>query len=323
MENTMTNSWFVRREECPACTSLSFATIYQSRYDRPPIKDYLVDFYSPQGMVESEYLEGATYVLRECGVCGLIYQRDVPNKLLMERIYEHWIDPKKVFVRHLSQDGLEKYSYYAQEIMQIISYIGKMPSEVSVFDFGMGWGKWALMAKAFGCDSFGLEFSIERIQYAKGNGIKVINWDEIPKYRFDFINTEQVFEHLQDPLQTLRHLSSGLRTNGILKISVPGVNDIRRRLKIMDWSSPKGSKYSLNPVAPLEHINYFRRQSLVQMATQASLEETIIPIKIQYKYLTDWHKAKRILGNLFSPLYINIIKKQNYILLRKINSGRD
>lgn len=81
----MSNPWFVKREECPACTSKSFRTIYQSEYDKPPIKDYLEKFYSSQGMVEFEYLEGANYVLCDCNDCGLIFQKDIPNDSLMER----------------------------------------------------------------------------------------------------------------------------------------------------------------------------------------------------------------------------------------------
>jgi 2-polyprenyl-3-methyl-5-hydroxy-6-metoxy-1,4-benzoquinol methylase len=318
----MSNPWFVRREECPACASGNFRIIYQSQYDSPPIKEYLVDFYSPQGKVEFEYLEGAAYVLCECDICGLIFQRDIPNESLMERLYEHWIDPKKVCQRQ-KQDGLGYYSYYAQEIMQIIAYFGKDQSPLSFLDFGMGWGEWALMAKAFGCDSFGVELSSQRIQHAKSNGIKVINWDEIPQYRFDFINTEQVFEHIPEPLQTLHHLSRGLKTDGILKISVPTAHDIVRRLKIMDWKSTKGSKNSLNPVAPLEHINFFRRRSLDRMAIQAELEELLIPIKIQYRFVTDWYGPKKYVKNILLPLYRNILNKENYIFLRKVQPSRN
>jgi SAM-dependent methyltransferase len=90
----------------------------------------------------------------------------------------------------------------------------------------------------------------------------VITWDDIPKYRFDFINTEQVFEHIPEPLETLRHLIKSLETNGIIKISVPTANDVDRRLKIMDWEAPIDSRNSLDPVTPLEHINYFKRSSI-------------------------------------------------------------
>lgn len=265
----MSNLYFVNRDECPSCTSDSLKTIYQSPFDEPPIKDYLDDFYSPQGRIELEYLEKATYYLYECFGCGLIFQREIPNESLMERLYDYWIDPQKAFIQHQKKDALGHYSYYAQEIMQIIAYFKEVSSSLSFFDFGMGWGKWALMAKAFGCDSYGSELSKERIEYAKSNGIKVISWDEIPQHQFDFINTEQIFEHIPEPLQTLCHLKRALKPNGILKISVPIANDIERRLRIMDWEALKGTKNSLNPIAPLEHINFFRRKSLVKMASVA------------------------------------------------------
>jgi SAM-dependent methyltransferase len=282
-----------------------------------------VDFYSLQGGAEFEYLEGVAYILCECDACGLIFQKDVPNEALMERLYEHWIYSQKAHGQHEPQEDLAYYSYYAQEIMQIIAYFGKNPSSLSFLDFGMGWGEWALMVKAFGCDSFGLEISIKRIQHAILNGIKVIDWDAIPQFRFDFINTEQVFEHISKPLQTLQHLSSGLKTGGILKVCVPTANDIERRLKIMDWRSPKDSKNSLNPVAPLEHINFFRKRSIIRMAILAGLEEVLMPIKLQYQYLTDWHGAKKFAKNLILPLYRNMVRKQNYIFLRKIQPSKN
>ncbi|MGO8698225.1 MAG: class I SAM-dependent methyltransferase [Limisphaerales bacterium] len=319
----MTNSWFDPRIECPCCASGTFRVIYQSPYDTPPVKDYLVDFYSPQGMVEFEYLSGATYVLCECAVCGLIFQRDVPNKTLMERLYEHWIDPAKVFSMGQKEHDLGYYSYFAQEIMYIISYFRTKPACLSFLDFGMGWGSWALMAKAFGCDAYGTELSLERMKCAKSNGVKVIMWDEIPQYRFDFINTEQVFEHIPEPLRTLRHLKTALKSSGILKVSVPAANDIRRRLKLMDWKAVKGSRNSLNPVAPLEHINYFRRTSLLKMAWEAQMEEVVIPAILQYRNMTDWSGPKRITRNILLPIYRNVLKRGNYIFLRNMQPNRD
>ena len=319
----MSNPWFERREECPACASGRFKIIYQGQYDEPPVEDYLVDFYSPQGRVEFEYLNEMAYVLCECDVCGLIFQRDIPNESLMEKLYEQWIDPQKALSRHQEQDDLEYYSNHAQEIMQIISYFRKEPSSLCFFDFGMGWGEWALMAKAFGCNSYGTELSSERIEYAKSNGIKVIRWDEIPQHRFDFINTEQVFEHIPEPLRTLLHLKTALKTDGILKIGVPHANDIKRRLKIMDWKAPKGSKNSLNPVAPLEHINCFRRTSLLKMASEAEMEEVLIPLTVQYKHITNWSGPKRFAKNILLPLYRNLLKKQSHIFLRNIRQNKD
>ena len=313
----MSNQWFKRRTECPACVSLDFRTIYEAKYCEPPIKDYLVDFYSPVGGVEFKYLDGVKYVLCECDRCGIIFQRDIPNDALMERLYKHGMDPQKAFNIRKKRDGLDYYSNLAQEIMQVIAYFGRVPSSLQFFDFGLGWGRWALMAKAFGCESYGTELSLERIKNAQSSGINVISWDEIPQNRFDFINTEQVFEHLPEPVETLRHLKTALKTDGILKISVPTANDIDRRLSVMDWKAPKGSRNSLNPVAPLEHINCFRRSSLLKMAREAGMEEVFIPLKSQYRYTTNWGGVKKTAKNILQPVFRNILKRRNYIFLRK------
>ncbi|MEZ4663629.1 MAG: class I SAM-dependent methyltransferase [Caldilineaceae bacterium] len=185
-------------------------------------------------------------------------------------------------------------------------------------DFGMGWGKWALMAKAFGCKSYGAELSAERIAYAESNGISVLQWDEMPNQDFDFINTEQVFEHIPEPLPTLKHLASALKPTGLIKISVPTANNISGRLRRMDWDTPKKAKLSLNPVAPLEHINFYRRSSLVKMAEKAGLEEVQIPLRYQYQYATNWSNPKQIAKNIWRPIYRNILHRQNYVFFRKM-----
>jgi SAM-dependent methyltransferase len=178
------------------------------------------------------------------------------------------------------------------------------------------------MASAFGCDSYGTELSETRIKYAQAKGIKVIAWDEIPQYRFDFINTEQVFEHIPEPLQTLRHLKTALKPGGIIKVSVPEADDIKRRLRLMDWKAPKDSRNSLNPVAPLEHINFFRTKSLTKMARAAGMEEVFIPIKLQFRYSFDWGGIKQVAKNFLGPIYRNILRKGNYRFFRKVQPDK-
>jgi 2-polyprenyl-3-methyl-5-hydroxy-6-metoxy-1,4-benzoquinol methylase len=180
-----------------------------------------------------------------------------------------------------------------------------------------GGGAWALMVKGFGCNSYGCELSDDKINYAQSNGINTLTWDEIPRYNFDFINTEQVFEHLANPLETLTYLKSSLKVNGIIKISVPTANNIKRRLSLMDWSASKGTKNSLNPVAPLEHINCYSRTSLVRMANIAGLEEIKLRLKTQYKYLSCAGGINKILTNLFQPIKRNILQKENHLFFQK------
>jgi len=314
MENSV-NQWFETRNECPGCASVQFKIIYQGLYNQDPIRNYLYNFYLPKGIVEFEYLEGASYILCECQNCSMVFQRDIPNNSLMERLYEKWIESESALCRYKEQ-GIGFHYYYAQEIMRIISYFNKPASNLSLFDFGMGWGGWALMAKAFGCDSYGSEVSADRIENARANGIKVISWDEIPEHKFDFINTEQVLEHVPEPLKTLRHLKSGLKDDGIIKVSVPTANNIKKRLNKMDWDAPRGTRYSLNPVAPLEHINFFTRKALLTMAAEAGMKEAVIPMSLHYKYLSLWGGTKWFAKSFLYPIPRFFLKTQNYIFFR-------
>jgi len=317
MEKHNYNPWFESRKECPACFSGRFKIVYQSRYDESPVKDYLLGFYLPQGMVEFEYLKDASYRLCECENCGLIFQKDVPNDTLMERLYEHWIDPGKALSRH-QKESIGYHLLLEQEVIKIISFIRKDPSDLCFLDFGMGWGDWAIEAKKKGCDAYGTELSEERIKYARSNGVKILKWDEIPEHSFDFINTEQVLEHLPDPLNTLRYLKSALKPDGIIKISVPAANNIRQRLKNMDWKARRGTRNSLNPVAPLEHLNFFTRDALLHIAAEAGMKEIVIPLGLEYKHLNFRGGLKWTVRGLLNPIRRNILKNQNYFLFRNI-----
>lgn len=317
----MANPLFVVRDRCPACGSQQFREVYRAGFTQNPIRGYLESFYASVGRVELEYLEGADYVLCDCSRCGLIFQREILGDFLMGKLYGEWIDPQKALEQHRHTDGLESYSYMAQEVMQILAHIGKNPTELRVLDFGMGWGQWIQMAKAFGCQVYGSELSQDRIAHAEANGVKVVGWDEIPRQRFDFINTEQVFEHLPNPAETLQHLQRGLEPGGLLKISVPTATDIEARLRRMDWSAPKGSRNSLNPVAPLEHVNFFRRHTFGKLAELSGMREVFIPLKTQYQYTTKWSGLRRIAKNLALPLHRSLFKTQNYVLLTQHLGG--
>lgn len=313
----MNKSFFEERKNCPSCGSNEITIQYEIKYSDQVIKKYLIEFYSPQGGIEFDYVDNEKYILCNCKSCGLIFQKNIPNDFLMERLYDHWIDPIKAFENRNSRfkTNPEIHSNYAKEIMTIGSCFKKSPSDTRLLDFGMGWGDWLLMANGLGYESYGIELSESRIKYAESKGTKVISWEQAENLRFDFINTEQVFEHISEPLETLKELKTLLKPGGIIKISVPTANDIDRRLKIMDWSAKKGTRNSLNNVAPLEHIQCFNRSSLINMAEAAEMKEFKISLFKQWNYSFGWLSLKGFARNLLIPIYRNILKRQNYIFL--------
>ncbi|MDY7076052.1 MAG: class I SAM-dependent methyltransferase [Chloroflexota bacterium] len=269
------NENFSLRDSCPCCESRSCTTLCRVGFTESPIREHLDSFYSPIGGVEFEYLAGSDYVLNECRNCGLIYQQEIPNESLMFKLYEQWIDPERVFERYTNRHSARYFVWVTKEIATAIEYLDMMPNQVKFLDFALGWGNWCLIAKGFGCDVYGTELSQVRIDRAEASGIKVISWEEIPDYQFDFINAEQVFEHLADPFETLVHLKRALKPGGVIRINVPDGGDIKRRLQVWDWQAPRDSENCLNPVAPLQHINCYTHQVLVKMGQRAGFGEIV------------------------------------------------
>jgi len=306
----MKHPYFINRDICSVCGNKNFTMHYSISYNNPILVKYLTDFYNPQGGVEFKYLKDAQYTLLECSDCQLIFQENVLNEFLMFKLYEQWLDPKIALMEN-NEQSIEYFQRYALEIINLISFFDNKPCNLDFLDFGMGWGRWSLLVKAFGCNSFGSELSNDRINYAKKNGIEILDWENISKRKFDFINTEQVFEHIPKPLETLKYLAKSLKPDGIIKISVPDGTFAKRTLSIMDWNIPKGAQDSLNIVAPLEHINCFRTETIITMANKCGLEY----FKMNLKYsITDLTKIKEptfkdALKNVLRPYYHKYLKR--------------
>ncbi len=296
---SLQNEYFVERAECPGCLGGNSCTIFECEFCTDPIGQYLKDFYDPQGGVEFEFLEGASFALRQCRNCSLIFQGQIGNDFLLKKLYEEWIDPALAKQRDDQRRDLPSHTGDAKEIITVLQESGKMPAETKFFDFGMGWGRWAQMARAFDCQAFGLELSEERTKHARSQGIVIAAWDDIPGSEFDLINTEQVFEHIPQPLATLQHLAEGLAPTGLLKISVPNGAQIPWLLKTPDWkaTSQRKGRRPLNAVAPLEHINCFNQKALFQLGRNAGLEPVRMAsktdIRVKSKNGRNWLRSIR------------------------------
>lgn len=315
--NKLLSYYFCTRNSCPICNSVDLVQIHMTDYDDENIKSYLQFVYSKVGGIETEYLKGAKYILKQCMNCDLFFQTEIPDDDLMYRLYEIWIDPEITFDNHAREDGLDYHCMNAKEIACMIAYFNKPCMELDFCDYGMGWGKWALMAKAYGVKVTGVELSEERIKNAKANNINVIDDKELHEHRFDIINTEQVFEHLPDPVETLNKLKYSLKPGGLIKISVPNVRNINKRIQEINWKCTQHNISKIMPVAPLEHINCFSRKSLLILADRCGMHEVKMPIRLQYQYTNNWRGIRNSMINLILPLYRNLLEKQNYLFLEK------
>ncbi|MEO8464135.1 MAG: class I SAM-dependent methyltransferase [Gammaproteobacteria bacterium] len=303
----------LERERCPGCGSTAFNFIVRESFESLALKTYFEQHY--EGRADLKLLKGFSYELVRCRDCGLGYQRTIPGTHLLNQIYEHWIPPTEK-ERLQRQYDLNDFRYWAEQVQFLVQYLRLSPHSIRVFDFGLGWSEWASMARAFGCQVAGAELSPARIQHARSIGIEIIEWNDIPTRSFHFINTEQVFEHLLEPLETLKHLAGSLETGGILKISVP---DSRSALRRIEKGGNFGalSRSDRMPVAPLEHVNCFEYRSLVRLAGMAHLRPIRPRLRLVYDSASGWLSPHRALKALLRPIYRHWWPKSTFVYFVK------
>jgi 2-polyprenyl-3-methyl-5-hydroxy-6-metoxy-1,4-benzoquinol methylase len=303
-----TNPHFSIRKSCPVCDGMDRHELFKCSFTASPVRDYLLALRDRFGTIDLDALEGADYVLQDCRECGLIYQSAIPDEHLSARLYEAWIDAERS--RHRAERNVPAKGRIALEIMGILDFLGRDPRTLRFMDFGMGWGSWCRMADAFGVECYGVEVSGARIDYAAERGVRVLQPDDIQAESYDFINTEQVFEHLPDPLSVALTLARALRPGGILKISVPNAIRAKRAIAEGRWTAPYGSRWSLDIVAPLAHLNAFTHRPLTALGARAGLTRVTIPARLRYRYAPTWEPALRILKRT-AGLHYRAIRRQD------------
>lgn len=288
----------IERTACPVCEGSDTRELCRLPYTRGPVFDFLKRKY-PHAVGDFSVLADADYALAECRACEAIFQRGVPNEELLRTVYEQWAeDPVDGFAVSRRNRGVAFFRKHADQIIDILAFIGRNPYDVRVFDFAFGWGHWCRLVQGFGCTVYGTELSEKRRECAAAVGINVVPMEDIPNHRFDWMNANQVFEHLSEPLETLRLLKSGLAAGGILTMAVPGGHRIKKKISKGEWSTV------FEPLMPLEHLNYFPRGCLEGMAKRAGLVPAAVPERFVWRHgPSAWRQnVKAVLNRVGVPV---------------------
>jgi 2-polyprenyl-3-methyl-5-hydroxy-6-metoxy-1,4-benzoquinol methylase len=269
-------------------------------------------------------LSGGIYEVDRCTDCRLIFQRYVGGAALLSALYEDWLNS--------SYDPDQDASYQdsvahpartrdGHELLAAAHTLRRPLSSLRVLDYGMGWGLWARIAHELGAHALGYDLSPTRRVYASRHGIEVVDVDALPNLAIDFINADQVLEHVSAPLETARLFAQTLRPGGIVKIAVPRADGIDRRLRLPEWSVAKSSRNSLTAIHPLEHVNCFSARALTRLLEGAHLVPMRISLAAYSAFvLTPGGIPRRpiSLGKAFArPLYNTFSRSNLYAWFRK------
>jgi len=132
------------------------------------------------------------------------------------------------------------------------------------------------VARAHGLAVTGFELSARRRRHAQEMGLDVITELPPPGEHYDVVYANQVFEHLPDPLETLRQLGARLAPGGLIYIRVPDGRGVADTLSWRGWIP------ELDAIHPLEHINCFIRSTLLKLGAGAGFEVVNPPLRLSW-----------------------------------------
>jgi SAM-dependent methyltransferase len=112
----------------------------------------------------------------------------------------------------------------------------------------------------------------ERQEHARAFGVEIVSVDALPDGHFDFVNSEQSFEHIPDPGRSMRTLAAAIRPGGVMRVSVPDAGRAMKRLSSPTWRAKKDAFH------PLEHINCFSHAALERLGRDAGLSPIMRPV---------------------------------------------
>lgn len=285
-----------RRERCPWCGSPEKTTLCDHAFDQEPLRSAVKEMIPPPGL---------RFRVHECGRCRTLYQEAVLEEDVTSDYYETW---------PYEETPLEFTLFYVQELLMVLAHFDRPAREIRVLDYGMGWGRFCQVAATLGLDVCGYDLNRNMREHGRSLGIRVIERpDDLEPGSLDFINLEQVLEHVSSPRELVGTLSLLLKRGGILKISVPSRPlGIASRLQRIGTLSAAEVPTRLMEIFPLIHVNCFNRQAL-----KTVLSDTLAYQRIHLNslfFVRGRGLLPRVLGR---PIFKNYAPGANYLFFEK------
>lgn len=237
----------IKREYCPCCKSKNYKTIFKKKYSTPELKNYLENYYK----TNFDFLSNDYYQLEHCKECFCIFQLFIPNNDFINYLYEELIDQDKNLEKQ-KKLNIKNFQIYLEEAKYLIKYFNKSQKKISILEFGCGFGSWSIFMKSLKFDICVSEISKSRVKYLNENNIDIVDLNTEKK--FDCIYSNQVLEHLENPLEILIKLKSFLKKDGIMIHKVPSSIGFKKKLN-KNYMPRKDCAH------PLEHINVYNKKT--------------------------------------------------------------
>ena len=217
------------------------------------------------GLRALDHEHGGLHRVFECRVCTGRFISDIPP--LIEKVQE---DRVETFDQPLRQERARAY-FVGKKVADehdypysLIPLVQHYSTGKRVLDLGCGASQFLPLIKRLGYEGTGFEGDPVNVEIARGQGVEVLSgdWSRITECfngrRFDCIVSDQVFEHMLDPIGTLEALSEILAPGGVLIFRFPNEGSLRRRVELAVCRL-KGNTQPMSYF--VDHWNYFNEKA--------------------------------------------------------------
>lgn len=225
--------------------------------------------------VKERYLvrQDSIYRICQCHTCSLQFLHPQPSDQELRGLYTD------DYYRAWGFDGqenhiVEQMKYKTFE--HLLKVISKFKSNGRILDVGCATGFFLNIAEKFGFESFGIELSKFSGNLARNKfGANKIFIGRMEDYKvnhiyFDVITMSDFLEHIKNPQEIFRKTSTLLKNDGIVVVTTPDTDSFTCKYMKAKW-----------PHYKYEHVLYFNRNTLKQLALQTGFE--VVEHRICYK----------------------------------------
>jgi SAM-dependent methyltransferase len=267
--STALRAELVARNLCIACRSRNLSELSSGGFDDEPLRSFIAN--DPWGENPLPYLSGLRWSYVRCADCYQAFHKYVLSPEWNEIRFSRWMTAEAIrkFEDAIQtplarfQGGKDRTKHVLA--LELLTRPLRGDAPVRVLDFGCGNGEFLSTCTLHGFEVLGVDRSAAR----RGNArVPVVSSLDQVDGLFHAVTLFEVLEHLDDPRSVIESLREHLVAGGILVLETPDTTGVIRIANRSDSDK----------IFPLDHINGFTPQTLLDFAVRLQFEPVHRPI---------------------------------------------
>lgn len=286
-----------KRLFCPVCQCEKATFLFHVPTD---VFAYNNETFDLLALKSSGLLDLPTIKLMECAQCSTVYCSSVLddkwNNIFWSEVYIPEKSKKKILRKSKRLNNLNRWIQMYSFLLEYVLEDGEI---LNLLDYGCGWADFLMVARSPGVRVIGIEVNKDKAAFASENGIEIYpSLNDIPDdIQFKAFHSDQVIEHLVNPVEVMEKIVSRLHPDFLGYIGVP--NYSKDKILSIKQKLDHGEKVLDKDLVTWDHINYFSPEALSFFLAKLQFSPIELPSGNLIKELTSTNSFIRFKNKAF------------------------